>query len=125
MQLLNSFFEVSGEEELDGNYMCKIEIKPDHFIFKAHFPGNPIVPGVCQVQIVKELLERKMGRPIYLIEVKNIKYLSVMRPDEQTDYQVVFQKIMECGDSCKTTVVYSTEEKPYAKLSLTFSYTKI
>lgn len=125
MQLKNSFFNVIGRDEVDGKYSCTIELNPDHFIFMAHFPGNPIVPGVCQVQMVSELLAEKLGREVYLREVKNIKYLAVMTPSEQIVYDVAFQKIAAGEDECKVVLTYADKEKPYAKFSLTYGYNKI
>lgn len=125
MQLKNSFFSILNKKEDDGKQTYRIELQPEHIIFKAHFPGNPIVPGVCQVHIVGELLEETLGRKVFLSEVKNIKYLAVMSPATQTVYDVTFQKIQEAEDTCKVIVVYSDEEKPYAKLSMTYSYNNI
>lgn len=124
MQLKNSFYKVLSQKEEGDKYCCRIELQPEHIIFKAHFPGSPIVPGVCQVHIVGELLEEKLGRHVFLSEVKNIKYLSVMSPSTQTVYDVTFQKIQPAEDSCKVVVVYTADETPYAKLSLTYVYNK-
>lgn len=125
MQLKNSFFNILNHREDDGKQTYRIELQPEHVIFKAHFPGNPIVPGVCQVHIVGELLGEMLGRNVFLSEVKNIKYLVVMSPATQTVYEVTFQKIQESVNSCKVVVIYSDEEKSYAKLSMTYSYHNI
>lgn len=121
MQLLNSFFNITDRQDRAFD-IC---LNPEHFIFKAHFPGNPIVPGVCQVQIVGELLREIIGRDIYLGEVKNIKYLALMTPAERTDFSVAFQKIDETENGVKTTVNIAAEGKTFTKLSLTYSYSAI
>ena len=41
----------------EGKYICRITLNPAHPIFAGHFPGNPITPGVCMLQIIKELTE--------------------------------------------------------------------
>ena len=40
----------------------RLQLHPEHEIYQAHFPGNPITPGVCQVQIVAELAGRQLQR---------------------------------------------------------------
>ena len=40
----------------DKGQEVKIRLNPDHEIYRAHFPGNPITPGVCIVQIISEVL---------------------------------------------------------------------
>ena len=57
-----------------------IKINPDHAIFRGHFPGQPVVPGVCMMQIVKELLEKSTGKSIRLHNGHDLKFLSVIDP---------------------------------------------
>jgi 3-hydroxyacyl-[acyl-carrier-protein] dehydratase len=57
-----------------------IQLNPSHEIFKGHFPGNPILPGVCIVQILKEILIYHMGKKLILNSASSIKYLSYINP---------------------------------------------
>ena len=65
-----------------------IQVNVNHPVFDGHFPGNPIVPGVCQVQMVKELVERAMDHQLRLFESDNIKFLSMINPREITILEV-------------------------------------
>ncbi len=88
--LLNTFFSISSVNEvheqdqpLTGtNYKVRVgvNINPDHTIFNGHFPGNPIVPGVCQIQMVTEILGELHHKKIRLISADNIKFLSMINP---------------------------------------------
>lgn len=59
-----------------------ISLNPAHDIFKGHFPGNPIVPGVCMMQMIKEVLENQLGKKLRLIKADNIKFLSFINPGQ-------------------------------------------
>ena len=50
MKLLNDFCTIAGGD----TDKIWLRLNPDHPIYHAHFPGNPITPGVCIVQIVGE-----------------------------------------------------------------------
>ena len=53
----------------------------DHLaVFQGHFPGNPVVPGVFQIQMVRELAAKAIGCPLRLTESDNIKFLSMVVP---------------------------------------------
>lgn len=125
MRLLNSFFILHNSyEDVSGTQAFHISLNPDHYIFKAHFPGNPVVPGVCQVQMALDILSWELGVPLYLDEVKNIKYLSVMIPTEQLDYDVIFHKIKSSQYRVQASVVFEYNGKAYSKMSLTFATSK-
>lgn len=68
----------------------RISFDASHPIYKAHFPGNPITPGVCLLEIIGYLIEQKMGRPVKLVRAKNIKFLSVLNPlsTPQADFKL-------------------------------------
>jgi 3-hydroxyacyl-[acyl-carrier-protein] dehydratase len=57
-----------------------IQLNPSHEIFKGHFPGNPILPGVCIVQILKEILIYQLDNRLILNHASSIKYLSYINP---------------------------------------------
>jgi 3-hydroxyacyl-[acyl-carrier-protein] dehydratase len=84
MKLLNNLFEIV---EISGNgssFSATIKIFPDHIVYKGHFPGYPVTPGVILLQIVHELLEGQLKRTIRLLEMPSCKFLKVVNPDKET-----------------------------------------
>lgn len=59
-----------------------VRLIPDSPVFAGHFPGYPITPGVCLVEIALELLSQREGRPLRLTGAKNIKFTSPVLPSE-------------------------------------------
>ena len=68
MKLINDFFEIVSKESGEGTLKCKVRLHPEHFIYQAHFPGNPVTPGVCLVQMAAEIL----GKPEEMTTVKTL-----------------------------------------------------
>ena len=111
MKLLNSLYRILkkewGGEKADvrcqkadvgcqmseGVLSYDIELDATHIIYKAHFPGEPVTPGVCIVQIAKELLEEHLGQKMDIVAVKNVKFLSVISPVETPRITYRFCKI--------------------------------
>lgn len=73
--------ESRGHGRDAGPATFRIAINPGHEIFMGHFPGNPVLPGACTIQIIKELAEEATGRRLMLSEAQNIKYLSFINPE--------------------------------------------
>ena len=63
-------------------YRFTLELNPAHPVYEGHFSGNPVVPGVCQVQMISELLSVINGSALRLMHADNVKFLSLMVPDK-------------------------------------------
>jgi 3-hydroxyacyl-[acyl-carrier-protein] dehydratase len=79
---LNDLFTIEQilPEGDDNKFLITIRLNPFHEIFKGHFPGNPILPGVCIVQILKEILMFQSDKKLMMINASSIKYLSFINP---------------------------------------------
>ena len=66
MMLQGFLYELTGKEEGSAT----IKLIPSCPIYKAHFPGYPITPGVTLVQIATEIMGKQLkgARDIKFIE---------------------------------------------------------
>ena len=58
----------------DREYVCKVDFDADFAGFEGHFPGNPIVPGVCLVELSRIMAEQAAGRAMTLQEISLCKF---------------------------------------------------
>jgi len=85
----NSFYTLDHYSLQDDHILAAIRFDPEHPIFSGHFPGRPVVPGVCMVQIIKHLVIRALGREdIILSEGHQLKFLQLIIPDRKDLVQV-------------------------------------
>jgi len=83
--ILKDFYRITQQQvsqETPGKYSFSIELNTAHPIFGGHFPGNPVVPGVCLTEIIRELTEIIVQTPIQLKSANYIKFMSVVNPLE-------------------------------------------
>lgn len=121
MKFLNNLYHIVSKDVVDASIRYNIHLDASHFIYQAHFPDEPITPGVCIIQIAKELLEEHLGIGLEIQKVKNVKFLNVISPLATPNVTYVFEKIMP-DDSEKTYKVMtqvSSGETSLAKLSFT------
>ena len=52
-----------------SNTSFRLRLNPEHFIYQAHFPGEPVTPGVCILQIGKELLAELLQESLEITHV--------------------------------------------------------
>lgn len=118
MKLLDSLYSVTNEEVTDVDHSYTIKLNAEHFIYAAHFPGEPITPGVCIMQIAHELLELHLGKQLDIDVVKNVKFLRIITPTETPVVCYTLQKVSVEERLVKAQVNVSYEGDSYAKLSL-------
>jgi len=78
--LQGNFFAISHLEEADLSIKATLTINAGHPVFEGHFPGQPVVPGVCMMQMIKELLEQVVGKKTDLVKAGDMKFLAVIDP---------------------------------------------
>ena len=72
--LLNDFYSIQSSQLTDGNKLVsEIILNKNHPIFNGHFEQMPVVPGVCQTQIIMELLQLHLKKSLMLQKGDNIK----------------------------------------------------
>lgn len=100
--LLPDFFAFS-ELKTDGILVkTQIVFNPAHAIFAGHFPGQPVVPGVCMPQMVKEVLEAQLGFETRLLKASELKFLSIINPEADQPIQMEL-KVDQIGDQIGLT----------------------
>ena len=118
MKLLNEFYSIVDETSSDGTYNCKVKMNPQHGLYKVHFPGNPVTPGVCLVQMATEILERKYDKKFQLSEAVNIKFRKTVVPEDEPTF--VFNKLVFEDDLLKASVTIEDNENQFVKMSLIY-----
>lgn len=80
--LQNTFYSIKEISNTEDSIKACVAIHPTHEVFKGHFPQMPVVPGVCQVQIIKELLEQTINKSTMMVAGDNIKFTGMILPDK-------------------------------------------
>ena len=121
MILKNEFYTVIERQNTDSGVNFTVHLNAEHFIYAAHFPGNPVTPGVCITQIVKELTEKLVEIPLFLKIVKNIKFTQVINPLQHSQVTFALTNLQEDESGYKVNAVVKNESEIFAKLSLQFT----
>jgi 3-hydroxyacyl-[acyl-carrier-protein] dehydratase len=117
--LENSFYTVEKTQSAENSYCVCLVLNPSHEIYKVHFPGSPITPGVCLLQISLELLNLKFERKLRLIGAKNIKYLKVINPLENPKIEFIIQYKTE-NDLILADISVVAGETVFTRISATY-----
>lgn len=53
-----------------------------HPIFKGHFPGHPVLPGVCMLEMITEITDHHLLLHTRISSAPMIKYLNMIDPNK-------------------------------------------
>lgn len=92
--MLEDFFSITTSVVDDSQAVFSVQFNTEHSIFDGHFPQQKVVPGVCQVEIVKQCLERILGKKTSLVSAGNIKFITMIDPgrNEVVDLKIQWTK---------------------------------
>ena len=125
MKLIGDLYTVENTHDVadDMAYGFDIRLNPAHFIYKVHFHGHPITPGVCLIQMVAELASLAEGCDLYVRNIKTAKYTGLVSPDDITRLSFIFTQRTEIeGGGLKVQTMVTAADNPevlYSKFSVT------
>lgn len=90
--LLDDFYTIRHlDKEENGTYSVKIKLNPNHILYQGHFPEQPVVPGVCMLQFIKEVIEQLQETPLQYTRISSCKFLCVINPVENPEIELLLK----------------------------------
>lgn len=86
--LTDNLFTIESCRSEQNSADIAIKLNPACRIYEGHFPSDPITPGVCLLQIMCELMEHLHQKKFIIHQLRNVKFMRVIRPSEQPTVQV-------------------------------------
>ena len=76
----NDLFSIETINHEGGVITATLGINADSEILEGHFPGHPVVPGACMLQITKEVLEDVLQTSLRLKKADQLKFMTMIDP---------------------------------------------
>ena len=119
--LLKDFYTVENIEKIsDEKYNVTVFLNKEHAIFKGHFPGNPVTPGVCMMQIIKELSQEILGSSLILKSSSNVKFMALINPEVNPTLRLELDVSGDLDSEIKVKNTTFFDETVALKLSNTY-----
>lgn len=114
--LVEKLFEIEDVKQVENKLSTTVEINAKNKIFEGHFPNNPITPGVIQVQLVKEILEKHFNKSLKLSTMDRCKFVAILNPETNPviDVEITVDKL---DDSYKIKASGKDASNTYFKFS--------
>lgn len=80
MLLRGHYYKIDGWSTEEGETTFRVDLLPDCDVYRGHFPGKPVCPGVCNVQMLKECAEVLTGRRLAITAIRQCRFTAVATP---------------------------------------------
>ena len=60
----------------ENEYVCTVDFDPAFTGFEGHFEGNPIVPGVCLIELARVHAEQVLNKMLRTVEISQCRFRS-------------------------------------------------
>lgn len=119
--MLRGLFFQSVENKIIDQTDCdlaleqRVRFNEKSTIFGGHFPGNPVVPGVCQVQMVREMMEEALQKKLLLTEADTIKFTNLINPIEYPEITISLKSKIQSEELYQVSAVFQNRETIFTK----------
>ena len=94
----------------DGNYEARVRLLQESAVYAAHFPGMPVTPGACLVEMAVELASEAAGACLDVCGAPDIRFLQVILPDGTDELLFQLEEMLPAEASALWAVhVYEAE----------------
>lgn len=106
MKLVDNLYKILSKD----TFNCSIKLSAkNHPVFKAHFPGNEILPGFLQIDIIAQIFNHK------ITTINKAKFISLILPNDIINCNIKplnnnkFKIIIIKCDKKISEIIYETE----------------
>lgn len=111
--LRGELYDIVSIEKDGPRTQALLHLRPESVIYKAHFEGMPITPGMCLLSIASELYSDRK-----LVGAKDIRFLAPVEPGSVTELLYTMEET--APGKVSVTVSGAETEIIYSKMSLSY-----
>jgi 3-hydroxyacyl-[acyl-carrier-protein] dehydratase len=90
--LLEDFYSIQEiSSDSPEKMTVKVELNAAHPVYKGHFPGTPVAPGVCLIQMIKEILIGQQKRNLQMTDGDTIKFMALIDPARHNSFYIDYE----------------------------------
>ncbi|MFN8292647.1 MAG: 3-hydroxyacyl-ACP dehydratase [Chitinophagales bacterium] len=116
-------FDVIHLQTGTQSLLATVMLNGAHPIFSGHFPGSPVLPGVCQIEMLKEILENGLNTKLSIPDIGSVKFLNVIEPQHTPELKVQIDFSTPVNGIYNTSASIAAGERFFLKFKGNFKTT--
>ncbi len=79
---LDGFYRINGSSRTENGWEVNMTLLAGHKIYEGHFPEKAVVPGMCTLTVIREVLSQLLEKPVMFSYIRECKFLSALLPEK-------------------------------------------
>lgn len=88
LALENHYYRLLGSQPIEGRAVFRVALLPQSDVYQGHFPGRPVCPGVCHIELVRQCAERCAGQRLHIRTVALARFPAMASPTRCPEIEV-------------------------------------
>lgn len=114
--LIQNYYTVLQQSHEGDTYLFEVSMNADCSVYEGHFPGEPISPGVCNIQMLKECLETVLGHSVLLDTIQQCRFTTLITPIAYPELEVRICLLRQEEEHVKFKATLGKGEEVYLEL---------
>lgn len=117
--MIRNLYRITTESVSEnGTGTFEVKLNRNSEIFKGHFPGHPVLPGVCTIDIVKNCVSIMSGCNVIFTGISLCKFTGMVDPQIEDILKVDIEIIK--GENDGVNAIVSASQRIVLKLKGVF-----
>lgn len=108
---MSDYYEILSEQldATEGKWV--VRLCPSADVYRGHFPGHPIAPGACNIEMIRQLASRLLGEVCCFREITQCRFTHLITPEVENPLSVTIRR-----DNDKLLAIVNWEDTPCISL---------
>ena len=112
--MIDYYYTIKSQRTVGTVTLFDVILLPECAVYEGHFPGKPVAPGVCNIQMIKECVERITGKQLLLSYLAQCKFTHLITPQQHQELQIRIELTENQEDKpVKAIAAISRDETEY------------
>ena len=86
--LIPNYYTILNQQIEGHSALFRVALNSDCKVYEGHFPGSPVSPGVCNIQLILECAGMVLGTSLRLLAVSKCKLTTLVTPYDHPEVEV-------------------------------------
>ena len=101
MNLKDTYYKLISYNNDGETDLFEIDLLADHPVYDGHFPGMPVSPGVCNMQMINDCASLAVRKNLIIENISVCRLSAVMSPVDNPKVYIKIKNDKTADDSYK------------------------